>query len=159
MRLAGRKTRVVTQAKDNHVSGDTIAKFLDSGFHEQCSKQRGRISRKNYRFCVWNFKLFIVELPVTGFYVPGINKVILFVTTVCRRGERAEHLQCAEPCAELNWKQQCQQAGFERAAQQCKQAARDHVQVAVASATGSAHALVALCRSNAKQNARCHDNR
>ena len=37
MRLAGRKTRVVTQTKDNHVSGDTIAKFLDRGFHEQCS--------------------------------------------------------------------------------------------------------------------------
>ena len=40
------------------------------------------ISRRNYRFCVWNFKFFLTELLVNGdrffFYFPGITKVILF---------------------------------------------------------------------------------
>ena len=43
------------------------------------------IARINYQVCVWNFKLFITELPVAGyryFDVLGINEVILFVTTV-----------------------------------------------------------------------------
>ena len=32
MRPAGRKTRVVTLTNDNHVSGETTAKFVDGYF-------------------------------------------------------------------------------------------------------------------------------
>ena len=64
VRMAGRKTRVVTY---RNVFPQKFTFII--------------LSRINYQFCVWNFTLFITELTnyrLPGFYVPGINKLILF---------------------------------------------------------------------------------
>ena len=62
MRLAGRKTRVVTQTNDNHVSGDTIAKKTLYIY----------ICIQNFpdKLLVLCLEFHIIYFPMTGYRLP-----------------------------------------------------------------------------------------